>query len=170
MEDIMSESYKELMVKKEKGLKEAVERISCIVTVALLGLVTLFTGNLLTFIATVALGVLTYFVFLWTDIEYEYLYLDKEITIDKVMAKSRRKRVVVLDVNKIEIMAPEGSNQLQYYQTRQVKTMDLSVGHDLPGQKLYVVYYEGSRMFFLNLDEDFVKTVKMVAPRHVFME
>ena len=165
----MSESYKELMVTKEKGTKEAVERISCIVAVVLLGLATLFSGNLLFFIAAVALGVLTYFVFQWTDIEYEYLYLDKEITIDKVMAKARRKRAAVLDVNKIEIMAPEGSSQLEYHKNRQVKIVDLSAGHDLPGQKLYAVYYEGSQMFLLNLDEDFVKTVKMVAPRHVFL-
>lgn len=166
----MSESYKELLVKKEKGAKEVVERISCVASVVLLGLATLISGNLILFIVTVALGVLTYFVFQWTDIEYEYLYLDKEITIDKVMAKARRKRAAVLDVNKIEIMAPEGSNQLEYYKNRQVKMTDLSAGHDLDGQRLYVVYYEGSQMFLLNLDEDFVKTVKSVAPRHVYTE
>ena len=58
------------------------------------------SGN--SFIAAVACGVLTYFMFQWTDIEFEYLYLDKEITVDKVMARTRRKRAAVLDVNKIE--------------------------------------------------------------------
>ena len=50
------------------------------------------TGNILIFIIAVAFGVLDYFVFQWTSIEYEYLYLDKEITIDKIMAKTRRKK------------------------------------------------------------------------------
>lgn len=166
----MSESYKELLVKKEKGMKEALTRAACIVPAVLCGIWTLLTGNLITFIVTVALGVLAYFVFQWTDIEYEYLYLDKEITVDKVMAKARRKRVVVLDVNKIEIMAPESSYQLDSYRNRQVKTIDLSAGHDLPGQKLYMVYYEGNQKYVLNLDEDFAKTVKAIAPRKVYTE
>lgn len=166
----MNESYKELLVKKEKGPKEAVERVACIVTAVLLGLAALFSANMILFIATVAFGVLTYFVFQWTDIEYEYLYLDKEITVDKVMAKSRRKRAVVIDVNKIEVMAPENSSQLQYYKNRQVKTTDLSAGHDLPGQRLYAVYYEGSQKFLMNLDDDFINTVKLVAPRRVFTD
>ncbi len=165
----MNESYKELLVKRERGMKEAVMRIACIVPTVLLVLLA-FTGNLIIFIAAVACGVLTYFVFQWTDIEFEYLYLDKEITVDKVMAKTRRKRAAVLDVNKIEIMAPENSNQLVYYKNRQVKITDLSAGHDLPDQKLYMVYYEGNQCYLMNLDEDFIKTVKLIAPRKVFSE
>lgn len=164
------ESYKELMIKKEKGPKEAVERIACITTTVLLGLATLFSANMILFIATVAFGVLTYFVFQWTDIEYEYLYLDKEITVDKVMAQARRKRAAVIDVNKIEVMAPENASQLEYYKNRQVSVTDLSAGHDLPGQRLYAVYYEGNRKFLMNLDDDFVNTVKLVAPRRVYTE
>ncbi len=165
----MNESYKELLVKRERGVKEAVMRIACIVPTVLLVLLA-FTGNLIIFIAAVACGVLTYFVFQWTDIEFEYLYLDKEITVDKVMAKTRRKRAAVLDVNKIEIMAPENSDQLVYYKNRQVKITDLSAGHDLPDQKLYMVYYEGNQCYLMNLDEDFIKTVKLIAPRKVFSE
>lgn len=166
----MNESYKELLVKREKGMKEALIRAVCIVSAVLCGIWTLLTGNLITFIVTVALGVLAYFVFQWTDIEYEYLYLDKEITVDKVMAKTRRKRVVVLDVNKIEIMAPESAYQLDAYRNRQVKTIDLSAGHDLPGQKLYMMYYEGNQKYVLNLDEDFAKTVKAIVPRKVYTD
>ena len=165
----MNESYKELMVKRERGIKETVMRIVCIVPTVLLALLA-FTGSPVIFIAAVACGVLNYFMFQWTDIEFEYLYLDKEITVDKVMARTRRKRAAVLDVNKIEIMAPHDSDQLAFYKNRQVKTTDLSAGHDLDGQKLYLVYYEGSQCFLLNLDEDFAKTVKAIAPRKVFTE
>ena len=148
----MNESYKELMVKRERGIKETVMRIVCIVPTVLLALLA-FTGSPVIFIAAVACG-----------------DLDKEITVDKVMARTRRKRVAVLDVNKIEIMAPHDSDQLAFYKNRQVKTTDLSAGHDLDGQKLYLVYYEGSQCFLLNLDEDFTKTVKAIAPRKVFTE
>ncbi len=122
------------------------------------------------FIAVIALGVLDYFIFQWTDIEYEYLYLDKEISVDKIMAKTRRKKLLTIDVNKIEVMAPEKSHQLDSYRSRQTKVTDLSAGHDLPEQKLYWVFYEGNQRFMMNLTEDFAKTIKGIAPRKVFMD
>lgn len=166
----MNESYKELLVKREKGAKEILIRIVCIVPTVLIGLLTLLTGNIVLFIAVIALGVLDYFVFQWTDIEYEYLYLDKEISVDKIMAKTRRKKVTTLDVNKIEIMAPEKSHQLDSYRRRETKVTDLSAGHDLPEQKLYWVFYEGNKKFLMNLTEDFAKTIKGIAPRKVYMD
>lgn len=166
----MNESYKELLVKKERGAKESVIRVVCIVPTVLLALLTLLTGAMYFFIAVIVLGILDYFVFQWTDVEYEYLYLDKEISVDKIMAKTRRKKIVTIDVNKIEIMAPEKSYQLDSYRNRQTKVTDLSAGHDLPDQKLYWVFYEGNQKFLMNLTEDFAKTVKGIAPRKVFTD
>lgn len=166
----MNESYKELLVKKDNGAKETVIRVVCVIPTVLLGLLTLLTGNLILFIGAIVFGVVDYLVFQWTDIEYEYLYLDKEISIDKIMAKTRRKKVTTIDVDKIEIMAPEKSYQLDSYRNRQVKVTDLSAGHDLPEQKLYWVFYEGNQKFLMNFTEDFVKTIKGIAPRKVFTE
>ena len=146
----MNDSYKELLVSKEQGVKDKLIRVVSIIPTVLAGLLALLTGNILIFIIAVAFGVLDYFVFQWTSIEYEYLYLDKEITIDKIMAKTRRKRVLTIDVNKIEI--------------------DYSAGHDLPDQKLYVMFYEGSQKYLLNLTEDFAKTIKGIIPRKVFTD
>ena len=131
----MNESYKELLVKREKGAKEALIRIACVVFTVLLGILTLLTGNIYLFVAVIVFGVLDYFVFQWTDIEFEYLYLDKEISVDKIMAKTRRKKLLTIDVNKVEIIAPEKSHQLDSYRNRQTKVTDLSAGHDLPDQK-----------------------------------
>lgn len=166
----MNESYKELMVKREKGTKEILMRIACIVPTVLCALLMILTVGILFFIALVIFCVIDYFVFQLTDIEFEYLYLDKEITVDKIMAKTRRKRAAVIDVNKIEIMAPERSHQLDSYRNRKLKVSDLSAGHDLPEQKLYAVYYEGNQKYLLNLTEDFAKTVKGIAPRKVFLD
>ena len=160
----MNDSYKELLVSKEQGVKDKLIRVVSIIPTVLAGLLTLLTGNILIFIIAVAFGVLDYFVFQWTSIEYEYLYLDK------IMAKTRRKRVLTIDVNKIEILAPEKSYQLDSYRNRQVKAIDYSAGHDLPDQKLYVMFYEGSQKYLLNLTEDFAKTIKGIIPRKVFTD
>lgn len=166
----MNESYKELLIKKEKGAKEMVIRVASVFPTVVLVLLTLLTGNPILLIIAIVFGVVDYLVFQWTDIEYEYLYLDKEILVDKIMAKTRRKKVTTIDVNKIEIMAPEKSYQLDSYRNRQVKVTDLSAGHDLPEEKLYWIFYEGNQKFLMNFTEDFAKTIKGVAPRKVFME
>lgn len=166
----MNESYKELMVKKESGLKEKLLRVLALIPTVLLGFLTLLTSDMIIFIIVIGLGVLCYFIFQWTDIEYEYLYLDKEINIDKIMAKTRRKRVATISIEKMEILAPEKSHQLDSYRNRNVKAADYSAGHDMPEQKLYALYSEGNQKYLLNLDEDFVKTIKGIAPRKVFMD
>lgn len=166
----MTESYKELLVKKERGAKDTILRVISAVPTVLAVLLTLVTFNLLFLIITIGFGVLTYFVFQWTDIEYEYLYLDKEITIDKIMAKTRRKRVLSISVDKIEILAPVKSHQLDSFKSRQVKTVDYSAGADLPEEKQYAMYYDGSQKYLLNLTEDFVNAIKGVAPRKVFLD
>ena len=141
----MNESYKELLVKKDRGTKETLLRFASVALTVILGLLTFMMNPMIFFIVMIVLGVLDYFVFQLTDIEYEYLYLDKEISVDKIMAKTRRKKLTTISVDKIEIMAPEKSHQLDSYRNRQTKVTDISAGHDLPDQKLYWIFYEGNQ-------------------------
>ena len=52
--------------------------------------------------------------------EYEYLYLDRELTIDKVMAKTRRKRVAVYQLT--PAIKDSGVNFIRVYQTTDIKS------------------------------------------------
>ena len=49
----MNDSYKELMVKKESGLKEKLLRVVCLIPTIFLGLLTLLTGNMIIFIIVI---------------------------------------------------------------------------------------------------------------------
>lgn len=166
----MNESYKELLVKKEQKLTDKLLRTVCMGITIVAGFMTLLLMNAIFLATAVVFGVLTYFVNQRTDVEFEYLYLDREITIDKIMAKMKRKRMVTLQIDKMEILAPASSHQLDSYQRREVKSFDYSAGHDIEDQKLYVMYYEGNQKYILNLTEDFAKTVKGMAPRKVFLD
>ena len=162
------ENYKELLIKKERDTKQNLQRVLVVVPVIAVGIVSFLTLSLILLAITVALFVLAYFVFQWTDVEYEYLYLDKEITVDKIMSKTKRKKAGVINVNKIEIIAPQNSHQLDAYKNREVKLTDYSAGKDLPEQKLYVLYYEGNQKFLMNLDDEFIKIISNIIPRKVF--
>lgn len=123
------------------------------------------------FILAVITGVAAYFVNMYTDLEYEYLYLDKELVIDKVMAKSKRKRVATYSLDKIEVLAPIKSYHLDNFGRRDnVKAKDYSIGEELQPDRRYVLYYEGGEKLILSPSEDMVKAMKNVAPRKVFSD
>lgn len=98
------------------------------------------------------------------DVEYEYLYLGKELSVDKVIGKSRRKKAAVYSIDRMEILAPAGSHHLDSYRNRNVPVKDYSAGEG-PGQ--YVMYCEGHKIL-LSPSEEFVKAIKNMAPRKVF--
>ena len=165
----MSETYVECLVKAKAkmGMK--------ILKYLLIGLTVIFVllalmGIILAIIPGAITGVAAYFVSLHSDLEYEDLYLDKELVIDKVMAKSKRKRVATYQVDRMEIMAPFHSYQLDNYKNRQVKIRDYSIGEELKPDLRYAVYYEGGEKLILSPSEEMVKAIRSVAPRKVFMD
>lgn len=117
-------------------------------------------------------GVAGYFSNLNADVEYEYLYLDKEISIDKIMAKSRRKKAAEYSVEKMEILAPIQSHRLDYYKNNpnMKKTVDYSSGVAGMPDKRYMMICEGGVKVIFEPNIEFIKAVAGVAPRKVFMD
>jgi len=165
----MSESYVEILVKKEKSMIHSLGRgigIALTVVTLMLGL----TGNPVILVVGVAFGVGTYFIWLNTDVEYEYLYLDKEITVDKIMAKTKRKRAATFEIERMEILAPANSHRLDSYKSRIMKEMDLSSGSKKqPDNRLVMIYNGNQRIYFENSTE-LANVIKNVAPRKVFLD
>lgn len=165
----MSETYVECLVQgKSSFLMKILKVVLIAVTIAcgLLGLM----GFIAFLLIAVAAGVAAYFVFLNADVEYEYLYLDKEITVDKVMAKSTRKRVGTYKVERIEIFAPIKSYHLGDFKNRMVKEFDYSGGEGTQPDDRYVLYYEGGEKIILSPSKELVNAVRNVAPRKVFLD
>ena len=165
----MSETYVECLVKAKSntGLK--------LLKYLLIGLTAVFVllmllGVILAIIPGAITGVGAYFVNLYSDLEYEYLYLDKELVIDKVLAKSKRKRVATYQVDRMEIMAPFHSYHLDNYKNRQVKIKDYSIGEELKPDLRYAVYYEGGEKLILSPSEEMVKAIRSTAPRKIYMD
>lgn len=166
----MSETYVECLVAgKASGLMKFL-RVFLWVLAVLFFLIGMGTGIILGDILAIAVGVGAYFIGMNANVEYEYLYLDKEITIDKVLNKSKRKRVGVYAVDKIEAFAPIKSYHLDDYKKRQVKVLDFSCGEERKPDKRYCMYYNGEKKLILEPSEEMIKVLKSVAPRKVFMD
>src|SRR5699024_1387733 len=73
-------------------------------------------------IVAVAAAVGAYFASLYSSLEYEYLYVDKEISVDKILNKTKRKKAEKFELDRMEIFAPVNSWHLDNYKNRQFKT------------------------------------------------
>lgn len=163
------DSYVECLIKaKGKGVWKFLKILLIMLTVVF-GVLSLM-GVILLFVFAVACGIGAYVVGLRAELEYEYLYLGKELTIDKIMAKTRRKRVGVFNLDSMEIVAPYRSYHLDNFRNRNVKELDYSIGEELKPDRRYVFYYEGSQKIIFSPSEEMVKAMKMAAPRKVFTE
>lgn len=166
------DTYVECLVsRKTSGLLNFLRILLIMLAIAffLLGFIT--NIGLIALILGVLFAVLAYMVYLRSDIEYEYLYLDREITIDRISAKSKRKRIASFEVEHMEILAPIKSYHLDNYKNRTVKTTsDYSSGVEKQPDCRFVMYYEGDQKIILEPNEDFVKAVSNVAPRKVFKD
>lgn len=165
---MMSETYVECLVKKKSNTGMVFLRMLTTIMAAAFILIGLIIWPAL--LIGVAMGVAAYFVYLNADLEYEYLYLDKEITIDKVMAKSKRKKVAKYEVERMEILAPIKSWHMDGFKNRTVKTVDYSSGMENQPDLRYVMYYEGNLKVILEPSMEMVKAIKNIAPRKVFMD
>lgn len=165
----MSESYVECLVKhKTPTVKVFLKML--FLALAVLFVLLFFAVGFPAFIMAAVCGVLSYFMTLECNVEYEYLYVDREISIDKISAQKRRKTVEKLNTEKIEILAPVKSWHLDEYKNRQLKVRDYSVGYEAQPDKRYMLVYNNEMKVLLSPNTAFITAVKNVAPRRVFTD
>ncbi len=89
--------------------------------------------NFLFLLAAVVLGIACYFIVPKTDLEYEYLFVNGEMDIDMVMAKSKRKKAKTVNIREADLVAPLDSHRLDYYNSNsKMKTLGLFFRKSIP--------------------------------------
>lgn len=114
---------------------------------------------------------LSYLYFKNNDVEWEYALVEKTMYIDKIMKKSKRKRMGEYDLTKTEVMAPEGSSYIKEYDNRNLKCTDFS--SLIPENKKYVlIIMDGNEMVKLVLepDERMLKELRDIIPRQLHID
>ncbi len=166
----MVDTYMEHLVKKKAESKDIALRVAgWFLTVLSLPLGLMIDPLL--FLVTLALFFVTkYLIYPATDLEYEYLYCDKVLSVDKILAKESRKKVAEYELDRIEIIAPANSPRLVEYNKKELKTINLWSLDDSDGHVPMVVIYEGNQKIVLDLPIEFVKIIQNNAPRKVFLD
>ena len=93
--------------------------------------------NTIFFFGAILGALAVYFVLPLLSVEYEYLYVSKTLTVDKIFSKEKRKNAAEYDLEKMEIFAEEGAYQLDDYKNMKVVSKDYSSG--IPDRKRWVM-------------------------------
>ena len=162
---IMNEVYYEILVERKKDPKLQMGQM---ITALLAGVsaVSVLFGFIFGILLAPIFGLMCYFLTLRNKVEYEYLYVDKELQIDRITNQSKRKKMETLDLNQLEILAPIRSHELDSYRRRGGTTLDYSSGEEHNSQKYMLVV--GDKKVIFEPTPELVKTIHMFAPRKVF--
>lgn len=166
----MGDTYVECLVARKPSMLMTFLKFFLIMIAAVVLVFSMLLANIVGLIVAIAAGVGAYFAAMNANIEYEYLYVDKEVSVDKVMAKSRRKKVGTYSVEQMEIFAPFSSHRLDSYKNRDAKTVDYSSGIATQPERRYMMVCNGGTRVILEPNEPMLKAIQNVAPRKVFTD
>lgn len=107
----MSEVFVERIIKRKTSLKGMLLRLFSIVIV-LIGVFSIFLLGILGITITAVLIYVAYLCWIYTNIEYEYSFLNGELSIDKIMGQRKRKHIAEFNIKEAELVAPSLSEDI----------------------------------------------------------
>ena len=161
----------EVVVNRRTSTLVKMLRYGAIILAVCFCLLTFFV-HFLMLIPAAGCAVLSYLAWLESVVDYEYVYVDKEIRIAKIQQKQRRKELAVYDLTKMEIFAPIGSSHLDGVKGRNLKVLDYSSGDDNGRSARYALVMEDGTELILDMVGEYgpqiVDIIYMYYPRKVF--
>ena len=103
------------------------------------------------------------------SLEFEYLYVSKTLEIDKIMSKSKRKKAVEYDLEKMEIFAQTGAYQLDNY--KNLQTVEKNYTSRENDRDVWImIVHSGNEVHrvLLEPDEELITAIKNQYPRKTF--
>ena len=165
----MGEYFSEWIVKRKTPQKVKMIQI-LLVAVCVLSLVLLVIPYL-GVLAVAVIIFLTYLYFKNNDVEWEYSLVEKTMYVDKIMKKSKRKRMGEYDLTKLEVAAPQESYYIKEYDKRNLKTLDFS--SMIPENKKYVMVLMNNNeliKLIIEPNDRMLKELRDIAPRQLHVE
>ena len=168
----MNGLYAEHYVKRVPTVLQRIGKIAMIVVSVLLLLLGIMSaGPVLSFLGVAAL-IASYFLSPMFNVDYEYIFVDGQIDFDKISGGEKRKNALRIDLDNIEIMAPENSYRLDGYRSQQgYETRDFTSNTSEPGRYCIYMSHNGNKIRILwEPSEKMIEYSRQKAPRKVFTD
>ena len=168
----MTGSYTEASVKRKTTASTYIIKFGMVLMVAVLFCLGFLVGQQIIMIASIGLGCLAgYIIFPRLSAEYEYIFCDGQIDFDRINGGESRKHVLRIDMDNVELVAPEKSHELDKYKSSNRKIRDFS-SHDANASKYCIVTSDEANrvMIVFEPSEKMIELAKAKAPRKVITE
>lgn len=164
----MTDSFKEFLIEQTQTATNKVLAILCI-ALGVVALGGMFFVHWVFLIVAAALGLVSYLIyFRKMTVEYEYNYMDKEMSVDVIYNQSSRKRVESIDFNKAEVIALAAGDAIKDYNNRNLTVSDYSTKEaDTDEIKTYAIVYEGGRKILVSFNEEILGEIYRAMPSKV---
>ena len=120
----MNQQYAEAGVKRKDTAATTGLRLLMFLGI-LISFILIILGQLLSYIGIVII-VLVFIFYPRLSVEYEYVFVDGQLDFDKISGKNKRKTMLRIDFDSVEIMAPYNSPALDSYNNMQLEKKDFS--------------------------------------------
>lgn len=167
----MDDFYIEQIVNGKKRPFALFEKALWIVlSIFLIGVGTLFMLWYCTILGLVVAFGGYYFYLPMLSVEYEYLYMSKELSVDKILNKEKRKKGPSFNLVNMELMAPAGSHRLDSYYQRKCDRLDFSSDNADADKYVIVINDKKNYMVTIEPNEELLKAISNQFPRKVFKD
>ena len=158
--------------RKPNTLIKAVCYGACVLTVCFC-LLAFMTSLLFLIPAALCAAAANYF-WLESAVDFEYVYVDKELRVAKIMQKQRRKELAVYDLTQMEVLAPVGSYHLDGFKNKDLKVIDYSSQGDENKASRYALILSDGTKLILDMVGDYssqiLDLIRTFSPRKVFRD
>jgi hypothetical protein len=162
----MNQLYAEAGVKRKDTVATTGLRILMFLGI-FLSLFLILLGQVWSYIG-VAIIVIVFIFYPRLNVEYEYVFVDGQLDFDRITANSKRKTMLRIDFEQVEIMAPNDSPALDSYKHLQMEKKDFSSLNKDSKPYAIIAGVDNKRMKILfEPNEKMVNMIKQKSPRKV---
>jgi hypothetical protein len=162
----MNQLYAEAGVKRKDNMATMLLRTLLVVGIVI-GALLLFLGGILGIVGVVLIIVLIY-LFPKLNVEYEYVFVDGQLDFDRITGKSKRKTLLRVDMEQMEIVAPMNSHSLDAYSHIQFENKDFSSGNKENKPYVIIASIENKKVKILfEPSEKMITMMRQKSPRKV---
>ncbi len=133
-------------------------------------LVGLFLFTLQGFYMVIGVAIIAAVIFFFPrlNVEFEYVFVDGQIDFDRIAGKAKRKTILRVDMEQMEIIAPLGSHALDSYKNMQLETKDFSSGN-IQNKPFVIIASVGERKYRIIFEpsEKMLSMMKQKNPRKI---
>ncbi len=162
----MGENYVEQLVKQNMTGK-TMAKIAGLAGLVLLSFVVTLLVPMLTILPIIAIIVVFYLGKRWSCVEFEYIYFNGEVDIDRILGMEKRKRYISFNAKEMEILASTGSSALKAFEN--LPLYDCSTNTDAHSYEVVTTYKEKKVRIRFEPNQEILDGLRLYAPRKVML-